>query len=419
MRRRDETSAPTPRNRVVALLQGPSSYFFDLVGDALTARGAEAFRVCFCLGDRLFWRRKPVVWSRGRLGTWPATLEGLIRARGVTDLLMLGDSRPRHQAAIDVAARAGVRAHVVEHGYFRPDWLTHEIGGIGPRSAVRAAFLSGALDPSEAADAAELEDGRKRFASRFVDYAAMDVAYNLSNVFSRPLAAPFYAGHSSVPPLLEYAGWLRKLAVERARARRAAARWSALAAESRPLFLWALQLEADYAVRRDGAGAPQRALIGRVLASFARRAPAEAALVVKAHPLDNTLIHWRGRLARAAARLGVGDRVAFLDGGDLEAMLGRVSGVLSVNSTVGLRAIQRGVKTLALGDALYTLPGLSMAGGLRTLDAFWTEAFEIDPGARALFLGALRRRTQFRGAFDGEGAAPGAAALADRVLAAP
>ncbi|MEL6318086.1 MAG: capsular biosynthesis protein, partial [Pseudomonadota bacterium] len=220
--------------RTVCLLQGPSSYFFDLLGDALISEGASAFRVCFCAGDRLFWRRKPHVWFRGGLSAWPAALRALIEERGVTDLVMLGDSRARHRAALAVAKAAGVLGHVVEHGYFRPDWLTHEIGGMGPRSSVRLEFREGRLPdaaPGSPPDAARI------YRSSFAAYAAMDVAYNLSNVFTRPILAPRYEGHSTVWPLVEYAGWLRKLAVAPARARRAKAALARAAESERPMFL--------------------------------------------------------------------------------------------------------------------------------------------------------------------------------------
>ncbi|MEL6977308.1 MAG: capsular biosynthesis protein [Pseudomonadota bacterium] len=410
----------------MALLQGPSSYFFDLVGDALIERGAETLRICFCVGDRLFWRRKPSLFYRGAVEAWPQALAEILAARGVTDLLMLGDSRPRHRLAIDVARAARVAPHIVEHGYFRPDWLTHEIGGMAARSPFGAAWASGAAarPTLQEAEAMRAPDAAL-YRSSFRDYAAMDVAYNLSNVATNWIAAPRYAGHSNISPLREYAGWLRKLVVAPSRARQAEARLAPVLADPRPLFLWALQLETDFQIR-DAEGGSQRALIAPLIAAFAAAAPSGARLVVKAHPLDNTLTPWRPSITRAAADHSLEARVIFVEGGDLEALLARAAGVVTVNSSVGFRALAVGAPTYCLGEALYDAPGLTasaeraaaIAERLAGLRAFFASPRAPDETEALAFLAALRRETQFRGAFDGEGAAPGAAALADRILGA-
>ena len=55
-----------------------------------------------------------------------------------------------------------------------------------------------------------------------------------------------------------------------------------------------------------------------VIESFARHAPEEAHLLIKAHPFDTSLFNWRRFVDRRARLLGIRDRIHFIDGGDLE-----------------------------------------------------------------------------------------------------
>ena len=121
--------AAGPRTqRVVLLLQGPSSFFFSRLGDALAARGARVLRLHLCPGDMLFWRRGGGRLHRGSFADWPDFVRRWMTREGVTDLVLLGDNRPLHRPAADAARDLGVRVHHAELGYFRPDWLTLEPG---------------------------------------------------------------------------------------------------------------------------------------------------------------------------------------------------------------------------------------------------------------------------------------------------
>jgi len=59
--------------------------------------------------------------------------------------------------------------------------------------------------------------------------------------------------------------------------------------------------------------------------------------------------------------------------GDLNALLEKAAGVVVVNSTVGLSAIQAARPTIVLGRAIYDLNGLGYQG---TLDTFWMDALK-------------------------------------------
>jgi capsular polysaccharide export protein len=395
---RDDTCRP----RTVLLLQGPSSWFFTLLAAALRRRGAQVHRVLFCPGDRLFWGGPGAVAYRGGAGGWGTWLVALIRSAGITDIVCLGDGRARHAEAVRVAMAEGVAVHRVELGYLRPHWLTVErMARPGePRPP----------DPS----ASQLPDPpQPRFRSSFAAFAAMDVTYNLANLIAAWLFYPGYRSHALDPPLREWVGWtLKALRLPwRSRARvRAQAR---IDAHVGPVFLFPLQLETDFQIRLHGADATLHETLVRVAASFARHAPRDALLVIKPHPLDNGLAPW-GRRMRAV--MPVQNAWVLIDGGSLEALLDRAAGVVTVNSTVGLTALRAGRPVIALGTALYDRPGLTDRGGL---DRFWTQPQAPDAEAVRAFVRVLAAVSQVPGGFDGEGARPGAEAVAARILAHP
>jgi capsular polysaccharide export protein len=233
----------------------------------------------------------------------------------------------------------------------------------------------------------------------------MDVAYDLANLAAGRALYAGYRRHELRHPVSEWAGWIGKALAAPRRARARAATLARIAAAKGPVFLLALQLETDFQLRDRGPPDGQRGALARTLASFHARAAPDALLVVKPHPLDPEPGLWR--------RLSADARVAFLDGGSLEALFPRLAGLVTVNSTAGLSALRAGVSVLALGEAIYDAPGLTHRGGL---DGFWTAPERPDPAFVAAFVAALGA-IQTPGGFDGEGMRPGAEGVAAMILA--
>lgn len=389
------------------LLQGPSSFFFSHLGDALDARGAEVRRLHLAPGDVLFWRRPGGRSYRGRAAGWPAFVRRFMAEEGITDLVHLGARRPAHAEALAEARALGLRRWHVELGYVRPDWLTVEPEGGGADGTFPERWPE-----IEALARGPVPDETRLWPSSFAAYAAMDVAWNLSNLVLGPLTHPGYRRHQTWHPLAEYAGFLWTLARARSDASHAGRVLAAWGGRCR--FLFPLQLRTDFQIRAHGPDADLRETVRRVVASFAAEAPPEARLILKEHPQDNGLTPWR-RIAKAAAGAAA-ERVEVIRGGDLAAMLDETAGVVTVNSTVGLSALRAGVPAKALGRAIWDREGLT---DRRPLAAFWAAPRPPDPDRVEIFLRALGWATQVRGAFDGPGAAAGAAAVAERLIAAP
>lgn len=378
-----------PRRRFL-FLQGPISPFFPELAAALIARGHQVRRINLCLGDKLFWRRPrgTAVDFTGRPSAWPAFIAAALDDHAVTDLVLLGEQRPYNRVAIAAAKARGIAVTVTDFGYFRPDWITLERDGMGgdslfPRDPADIRALAATLPD---ADVTEL------LRDDFPRQATWDVAYHVANLLPWPF--PHYESHHLHHPLATYAGIglrLLRRGAERAEGARALA-----AVAGRPHWVFAMQMETDFSIRAYSGYPDMDTPVTEVVRSFAAHAPAEGHLIIKVHPLDPCLKRWGRRLPRIAAAAGVAARVHVAHHGPLDTMLAEARGLVTVNSTVGLRAVTLGRPVKALGRAVWDVPGLAFQG---PLDRFWAEGTPPEAGLRRDFLAALQATTQLRGVF--------------------
>ncbi len=398
-----------PERRVFLFLQGPSSPIFAKIADRLEARGHHCLRINLNPGDQIFWRRKGGYNYRGRGGNdWRDYLASFMDRHAVTDLVLLGEERPYHLIALKAAKDRGIAVSVVEMGYLRPDWLTLERNGMSSNSH----FPN---DPQQIVDAARTlpePDWKRRYTQSFTVDAAYDLLYNLPNVFLWFLF-PHYRRHALFHPLAEYAGWMMRLAGSRKRALAATTLVQHVLADDAPFFVFPLQLQTDFQLRAHSPYNDQREAITEVITSFATHAPRTARLVVKVHPLDNGLIDWKAYTEALATKVHIGERVQFLDGGDLNTLLSRTAGVVTINSTVGLHALQLGKPVKVLGTAVFDIADLS---DQRALDQFWETPENPHEVVRTSFFRLLAAAIQVRGNFySASGTDAGADAIAERL----
>jgi len=117
-------------------------------------------------------------------------------------------------------------------------------------------------------------------------------------------------------------------------------------------------------------------------------------------------------MARAA---GVKGRVHFLDGPPLMPLVQRAAGVITVNSTAAMPALEVGRPVLALGEAVYRVPGITHESGL---DRFWTAPEPPDPALLQAFLRAIGHHVHVVGGYyDAEAMRHAIQGAADRLEA--
>lgn len=382
---------PARPQRTFLFLQGLASPFFKRLGRSLRKSGFRVERINLNLGDRLFWGTPGAADYRGRFGGWRGYLSKFMDDRQVTDLVLFGDGRPYHRVAIATAQLRGVAVHVFEEGYFRPDWVTLEAGGVNgfsglPRDPDTIRRLAAALPEAPTPKPIHGDMKTRTF---------WDVIYNGANI-AFPYLYPFYRRYRPQPVVIEYAGWVGRLLRRAAERRRAELAARALAEGNIRYFVLPLQLDSDYQIRLHSPFSAMTEVVEFVARSFAAHAPPDARLVVKLHPLDNGLVNRRRSTQITANRTRLGDRLIYIDGLHGTGLIDGAAGMVVVNSTMGTLAIDRGRPTIALGQAIYDLPGLTHQG---TLESFWTDPTPPDPE----FVKAYRRlviaRTQINGGF--------------------
>ncbi len=376
----------------VLFLQGLASPFFDRVADCLMQRGCDVGAIFFCFPDRLFWHGPNGRPYKGPFDQWGDFFDAHVSAHRITDILLVGEQRTYHRVAIERARAAGIRVHVTDNGYLRPDWLILERDGTNGEShfprdpdAIRA--LARRLP---------MPDFSPRYRDAFWKLAVMDMAYHFGLVFTGWLYPHYRRSYRRDNPFLHYPAiglrLLKKPLLER-EARRVSAE---LARGQGGYYLYAMQLEHDFSIVSyssfDGLETPSE----QIIASFARHAPPDTMLLVKLHPLDTGTRNWRRIIGGMARRHGVEARVRFVDGGDLDGMIRHARGVVTVNSTTGIRALQLGRPVKPLGQAIYDIEGLAHQGAL---DGFWRDPAIPDTTLVGDWLRALAWSVHVRGGY--------------------
>lgn len=367
--------------RSFLFLQGNASWLFRRLGEALAARGHRVGRVNVCGGDRLFWGRDD--WNAsdytGRREDFGAFIAQEYARRAVTDIILFGDTRAIHRAATQAARDAGIAVWVFEEGYLRPHWVTLERDGVNGFSRLPD-------DPDwyrETARDLGGFTGASAVGAGLRERIVYDFRWQAAN-YTQAWRYPRFRTHRPYPIWAEYASWTTRLAVLRRRQKQAAAVVADLLESGRRFHLFALQLDTDSQIRVHSPFGRLAAAIEAVMRDFAAHAPADGLLVIKNHPLDNGWISWPRLVARLARELDLGERVRFIDGGDLDALIDAAAGTVTVNSTVGMTALERGRPAICLGRAIYDVPGLTFNGPLAE---FWHGA----PPPDAALYDAFRR----------------------------
>ena len=383
---------PAPAPRAFLFLQGPPGPFFRLLAEALVAAGHRVFRINLNGGDAHDWGRDvtmPATNYRGRASRWALFVDAFLRDHAITDVILFGDCRPLHIAAHRMARLRGIPVHVFEEGYIRPDWLTLEREGVNGHSRLTRdpdrLLVEGRdlpMPPSLPHIGATL---RRRVRDCYWYFHHVVLGWLL-------LTFPFYRSHRPGSVLAEGAGWFFKLVARERTARRADVIAAGL--ETQRYFLFPLQLSSDYQIRIHSPFSSMQQAADFVLASFAAFAPPDVKLVVKEHPLDARFFGWGGYVRARARALGLADRLIHIAGGDLQALAEGSLGMVVVNSTSATFALPRGVPVVALGRAIYAIPGITHQG---RLDDFWTAPQAPDPALYDAFQRVLHRTCLVRG----------------------
>ena len=385
-------------SRSFLFLQGVSSPFFSQLGLELRAQGHTGILVNFNQGDRTYrlnlerLATKTVNHRFGAGDTLDCLLEKVYLEFGITDQVLFGDRRAINVQAITKGNRVGVRTHAFEEGYFRPHWVTLEQGGVNARSA-----LPRDVDWYERAAAglpSEMNEPQS-FHAPFWQRAMHDVVYHAAGILN-PLQYPGYQTHSLEAAPTEYLGYLKRFARKSLRHQDDRKVLEDLLAQRKRFYFLPLQLDGDFQVRDHPSLPSMQALLQHVMKSFSEHAPSDTALLIKNHPLDSGVVNLEKLVAALTQKFDLQQRVLYLEAGDLELITKHAAGTVTLNSTVGAVALSHGCATLALGEAIYNMLGLTDQNGL---DNFWHSPTVPSLARFAQFKKVVLATTQVNGGF--------------------
>jgi capsular polysaccharide export protein len=335
-------------------LQGPHGPFFAQLGAMLRAAGAEVRRVGFNRGDRAFWNdADSFIAFNAPFAGWADEIAAIYARHGITDIVVYGDTRPIHRVAVAEARAAGITVHCFEEGYLRPYWVTYERGGVNGNSRLMQMGIA-AMRAELACRDLDVPDAPARWGDmrQHIFYGAL---YHF-HVLARNRGFAHFRPHRALGVRQEFALHLARLA---AIPRHAVQRWIATGRIKRggfPYHLALLQLAHDSSVQEHSPFRSMTDFIRVVIDGFAAGAPLHHHLVLKAHPLEDDRQPLRREAYRAAAEAGVAERVHFVRGGKLAALLDHARSAVTVNSTAAQQALWRGLPVRIFGDAVYRKP---------------------------------------------------------------
>jgi capsular polysaccharide export protein len=378
------------RDKRVLLLQGPVGPFFRRLAKDLTRSGATVFKVNFNGGDLLF-SPKDAFNFRGWQQDWPAYFEALVDRLDIDVVMLFGDCRPMHGAAIHIARQRGLEIGVFEEGYIRPDYVTLERFGVNGHSRIPrnpVFHLNGLMPPVEEA----LTVGNTFW--RIMLWAVL--YYLAAGIFK-----PYFRHYRHHRPLtvLEGLPWLRSVWRKwyySLKERGMAARLTGPL--SKRFFLVPLQVHNDAQVHFHSDFDSVEDFIATVIGSFAVNSPRNTALVFKHHPVDRGYVDYTRLIRKHASQHAVQGRCFYIHDQHLPTLLKHARGVVVINSTVGLSALYHGAPVKVCGKAVYDMEGLTFRD---SLERFWRAARGYRPNRELYrrFRQYLIRHTQLNGSF--------------------
>ena len=355
----------------VLLLQGPVGPFFDRLASWLQGHDIRVARVAFQAGDLRDSRVLKPVLFQGDSQAWPEFFDQLVSRLNIDCVVLFGQVRSYHRAALARAKAKGLSVVVLEEGYIRPGYLTMELDGVNGYSTTLQQYVWHASAPGSAIrlDKPANTDGQFGLMARsaMAHYWAMNAGKK---------HFPHYQHHKStcISDYCRYwvKSWLKKQLHRWQDERRVS--WLA----DRTTYLVPLQHDGDSQITHHSRFEENTKFIFEVMRSFSDHAPKGTLLVFKQHPFSRGGPGHSGFIRSLALELGIGHRVLHMVEGHTPTLVKNAAAVIVINSTVGLQALLHRRPLIVLGEAIYSGPGLTFQGELKD---FWKDHHEPEESA--------------------------------------
>lgn len=335
-------------------LQGPHGPFFGQLAQSLELAGCDVIRIGFTQGDRFFWPEaleyQPY---RGMPDGWTGFLSRFIDDQNITDIVLYGDSRPMHAAAVSIANALDLPLHSFEEGYLRPYWATYERGGTNGNSALMDLSID-RMRVALSGNNTELTEAPSQWGALW-HHVWYGMLYHF-NFFRSAGDYTNYRGHRETTIKQELRLHIRRLATMPLTSISRRVRTRKLLNKGEPFFLVLLQLGHDSSIRSHSNFSSITDFVELCIQDFARSAKPHYRLVFKAHPLEDGRENLGQKIAKSAAQHHISGRVDYIQGGKLSSLMDNTSGVVTINSTAAQQALWRGLPVRSLGKSVFDKP---------------------------------------------------------------
>jgi len=338
------------RGKRILLLQGPMGPFFRRLADCLFNGGARiVHKVNFNGGDRYYF---PAGFDfTAPMDQFRNYLRALIDEHHYDVVCLFGDCRPHHVIAKAVCSEHNIVVMVFEEGYLRPHFVTVEPSGVNGNSTMPR-------DP----------EVYRRYGGTRIHHPAEKAHFHTYPIawwqsFSYGLFMrlhmrryPHYVHHRDLgfDEGLRWLAWDVRKAARRRKDRRIEAKFLDWVGDR---YFVPLQLSSDYQVSHHSPYNSVGEFIAEVIRAFHENAAPDAVILFKHHPKD-PYEDYTSFIEQEVARYGLHGRVLYCLHGHLPTILNNCTGVITINSTVGISALLHRRPLCVRGAAIYNMESL-------------------------------------------------------------
>jgi capsular polysaccharide export protein len=380
-------------NKNILLLQGPIGFFFKKIGKQFTRKGAKVYRIGLNAGDELFASREYYTPYRGKPEEWYDFIFHFLTEHKIDKIFIFGDCRYYQSLAVSAADTLGVEVFVFEEGYLRPHYITLERHGVNDYSLIPR-------EPKfyKKIHLKDIPQAKYATPNPISNWSIVIAYYFVAKLFK--FRYPYYRHHRNFSAIQEFFFGTRSL-IRKVLYTQLDKKFMPLICNefSKKYFFVPLQTHNDFQIlQHSGYGSIEK-FITEVLDSFSNYADTDTYILFKHHPIDRGRKNYKKFILRKAKKIGIEKRVIVVHDLHLPTSLEHAKGTVTINSTVGLSSILKGIPTITLGRAIYNIEGLTNKN--IPLDDFWKYPKMPDSDLAQKFRQYLIETTQLNGHFFG------------------